>query len=120
MKQIVFKVSREVAKIIRYLVIIGIIVMFLGILSAVLDGWSQNGMLTLDYGSQIAQVPIWFPMLILLLAAAIFLYGRYDYASVRQTTNEFLERLLFQFWKYHLSFQNIALLADCDRYSVGC
>ncbi|MGT2886495.1 hypothetical protein ACVR0I_07625 [Streptococcus macedonicus] len=54
MKQMVFKVSREVVKIIRYLVIIGIIVMFLGILSAVLDGWSQNGMLTLDYGSQIA------------------------------------------------------------------
>lgn len=45
---------------------------------------------------QIAQVPIWFPMLILLLAAAI-LYGRYDYASVRQTTNEFSRRLLFQF-----------------------
>lgn len=72
MKQIVFKVSREVVKIIRYLVIIGIIVMFLGILGAVLDGWSQNGMLTLDYGSQNAQVPIWFSMLILLLAAAIF------------------------------------------------
>lgn len=72
MKQIVFKVSREVVKIIRYLAIIGIIVMFLGILGVVLDGWNQNGMLTLDYSSQIAQVPIWFPMLILLLAAAIF------------------------------------------------
>ena len=72
MKQIIFKVSREVVKIICYLAIIGIIVMFLGILGVVLDGWSQTGMLTLDYGSQIAQVPIWFPMLILLLAAAIF------------------------------------------------
>lgn len=46
--------------------------MFLGILAAILDGWSQNGMLTLDYGPQTAQVPIWFSILILLLAAAIF------------------------------------------------
>lgn len=72
MKQIGFKVSREVVKIIRYLAIIGIIIMFLGILAAILDGWSQNGMLTLDYGPQTAQVPIWFSILILLLAAAIF------------------------------------------------
>ena len=42
MKQIVFKVSREVVTIIRYLAIIGIIVMFLGILGVVLDGWNQN------------------------------------------------------------------------------
>lgn len=72
MKQIGFKVSREVVKIIRYLAIIGIIIMFLGILAAILDGWSQNGVLTLDYGPQTAQVPIWFPILILLLVAAIF------------------------------------------------
>lgn len=39
MKQIVFKVSREVVKIIRYLAIIGIIAMFLGILGAIFDGW---------------------------------------------------------------------------------
>ena len=104
MKQIVFKVSREVVKIIRYLAIIGIIVMFLGILGVVLDGWNQNGMLTLDYNSQIAQVPIWFPMLILLLAAAIFYMVVMIMRVVRQTTNEFSERLLFSILKISLIF----------------
>ena len=108
MKQIVFKVSREVVKIIRYLAIIGIIVMFLGILGVVLDGWNQNGMLTLDYGSQIAQVPIWFPMLILLLAAAIF----YMVVMIMRA----LDKLLMNFQKdSYFNSENITYLSKILR-----
>ena len=105
MKQIVFKVSREVVKIIRYL---AIIVMFLGILGVFLDGWSQNGMLTLDYGSQIAQVPIWFPMLILLLAAAIF----YMVVMIMRA----LDKLLMNFQKdSYFNSENITYLSKILR-----
>ena len=108
MKQIVFKVSREVVKIIRYLAIIGIIVMFLGILGVVLDGWNQNGMLTLDYNSQIAQVPIWFPMLILLLAAAIF----YMVVMIMRA----LDKLLMNFQKdSYFNSENITYLSKTLR-----
>lgn len=105
MKQIVFKVSREVVKIIRYL---AIIVMFLGILGVVLDGWNQNGMLTLDYNSQIAQVPIWFPMLILLLAAAIF----YMVVMIMRA----LDKLLMNFQKdSYFNSENITYLSKTLR-----
>jgi hypothetical protein len=107
MKQIVFKVSREVVKIIRYLAIIGIIVMFLGILGVVLDGWNQNGMLTLDYSSQIAQVPIWFPMLILLLAAIFYMVVMIMRA---------LDKLLMNFQKdSYFNSENITYLSKILR-----
>ncbi len=82
--------------------------MFLGILGVVLDGWNQNGMLTLDYGSQIAQVPICFPMLILLLAAAIF----YMVVMIMRE----LDKLLMNFQKdSYFNSENITYLSKILR-----
>ena len=92
----------------RVMALIGIIVMFLGILGVVLDGWNQNGMLTLDYSSQIAQVPIWFPMLILLLAAAIF----YMVVMIMRA----LDKLLINFQKdSYFNSENITYLSKILR-----
>lgn len=65
-------------------------------------------MLTLDYNSQIAQVPIWFPMLILLLAAAIF----YMVVMIMRA----LDKLLMNFQKdSYFNSENITYLSKTLR-----
>lgn len=65
-------------------------------------------MLTLDYGSQIAQVPIWFSMLILLLAAAIF----YMVVMIMRE----LDKLLMNFQKdSYFNSENITYLSKILR-----
>lgn len=74
MKSIIFKVSREVVKIIRYLSVIGIIAMILGIFGVLFEAMHQNGKFTLDYGIQIQQVSVLLPISILFLTAIILYF----------------------------------------------
>ena len=111
MKDIIFKVGREVVKIVRYLSIAGIFVMVLGICGVFFAGQNHDGNFTLDYGYRSVQVSIWIPILVLIMTIILF------YLLFRIMLA--LDKLLINFQEEaYFCSENIDLLSKVLLYQV--
>lgn len=74
MENIILEIGRKVLKFVRYVSILGIIFIVLGIFGVFFAGQRHGMNFSLDYGTYSLQVPIFFPIMVLVLAGVVLYF----------------------------------------------